>query len=211
MKLVFKQAKTHIKNLTVKQSYDVITELADDFVLIKNDRGIQAKYSKNLFEPPAPAITVRTPQEVISHTNITVEKENEENIRIRLQSTVPHANNFISVYLSMSGISCGVSEINGMIQMQNVVKGFLHSYEQNALFELQDRNQTEKALAEIIFNKVLELIADSHSVGILLFSNVVADEFNLINNVVTERSDFESEVHENPNSGNNIKVWGVLI
>lgn len=179
--------------LTKGKDYKVIYE-KDNVVTVVNDNGGAANYAKSLFaetvEVPIPA-----PVPVFSYV-VDVTREDDSPFRVTLTTVNP--NNTLTTYLSTDGtiISCGVCQLSGI----------------NDLSELIIDTLPENVRLDAI-SQIFQHIKDSVEGGtaIILVSTNISDNNTTIRNWLDNNCMFSSDEVTNPNSDNQIKVWGIEV
>lgn len=183
--------------LTADREYTP-TNIADGNIYLTNDRGVQAKYSLELFEEIPEVPPQLTNQQILDSIdpqddNFTFYNRDNEEVVI---------NNPLQCY--DSAISCGIKQVIGISTLMETIDN--NVVDQNLDFEV--------VLQKTILERMLMDFIESNSVGAitLLSTNLTDDEDDVpyINlcNYMTEISHFHSIIIENPNSNNEIQLWG---
>ena len=173
--------------LTKDKEYTPV-KIVDGNIYITNDKGVQAKYSTELFEQ----VNIRTQEDVIN--SITLNGNVLSYIDINNQPIT--INTGLTRY--DSHISCGIRQIAGISTVMDNIN--LHTND----LELQ------KALLK---TAILSFARQSEQAIVIMSTNITDEdeddvEFIHLCEYLTEISDFNSDDVENPNSGNTIKMWG---
>lgn len=187
--------------LTQNKEYLIIEEDGDYYRLV-NDNGRTVRYDQSLFNdvveeipvipPPPPA---RTEQDCIN--SITI---NGETV-----SFVDMNNNIVSFNIQLqvtdSAISCGVYE---MYRISDLMSAILNRVN-------QDEQDLPELIKELFIRSIRYKVENSSDHRYMLLSTNYNDVYEDFYTHLNELSNFSSEWKENPNSGNNIKVWGLDI
>lgn len=183
-----KNPKTY--SLTQDKEYTPV-KIVDGNIYLTNDKGVQAKYSTELFEE----VNIRTEEDVIN--SITLNANILSYININNQ--VVTINTGLTRYDSQ--ISCGIQQVSGISDLMERINS-------------QVSQATNLELQKALLKAAILGFATQTSQAIVIMSTNITDEdeddvpFIHLCNYLTEISDFSSDDVENPNSGNTIKMWG---
>lgn len=205
--IVCKNPKTF--KLTKGKQYVVNSE-SDDYFYISNDKGLNVKYSSDLFENPVIEATATITQELpTAPPPPKTEAQLIETIAINndtdvLEYELPNGSNrsinFGSIIeVNTSYISCGVIEANNI---NGVIVEIEESFEG---IETDDYLELKK---QIFIKAIREVVNGTNGAFVLFSTNTTNDDWNHYYEAMDENCSFSSQEAENPNSGNLIKVWG---
>ena len=175
-------------NLTLEKEYEVIRE-SRDLYTVSNDVDIEANYHKRFFEVVAEQPATPPP---LAPMNVRVVRNNESNMTIFISTGPANNREEHSTHIIGNNIAgnCGIMGFNGindvMFLINNPNEGYYY---------------TENNIKLII-----EQILEQCHLAITVFST--NNDYPLLWNVLDSICDFCSESRNNPNSDNNIKLWG---
>lgn len=176
--------KSNFTNITLNQEYEVISS-GKDMLKITNDIGIEADYHKKYFEEVKPK-----PKTLIPRFEMTSRSGQYVLTMIYGLETAPtRQETILTLYVVSS--SCGVISFYGINNLTAVLKRL----------NLFNEDNFKNAITT-----VLEYVENSIPKAITLFSTNKAHRE--IWPIMDEISNFSSETRINPNSSNEIKVWG---
>jgi hypothetical protein len=196
---------TNTKNykLTQGKEYNIIDE-NDDYYYLVNDSNRTVKYDKSLFgdaqpvpvavvPPPPPA---RTEQDCINSINVHPNGNVTFVDMDLVNKEMPN-----NLHVTTSAISCGVYQMTGI------------SYLMAAILEVVNEDDGDlPLLIKSLFTKAIQAKVDvSNEHLFMLVSTNREDEYEDFYTTLDELSTFGSDWDENPNSNNQIKVWGLDI
>jgi len=181
--------------LTVGSEYNMITEDREFYFLI-NDSNRTVRYNKRLFELVSEetlvvaAPVVRTEQDMINSivyddTQLFYNDLNNQTVRLSLDLEIDNTE-----------ISCGIGQISGINNVFGEITEMVP--------EDDDYIGLQKALLTAFLNGYVKSNTDK---AIWLISTTTGMDEDLLS-VMDEVSDFVTETKRNPNSGNDIKMWG---
>jgi len=194
--------------LTEGNKYLVVEDEGDTVKLI-NDTNKTARYYKDLFQeieeefiPEPEPIIVRTEQDLINSIEsigINTAYYDFNNNLVTIDSTLSILNN-------ENSFSCGIKNI---INIGSQLKNIYDSIEE--LNHDEDLPLLTKALIKHYFKNFIKVkINDNYNAGIYLMSCNIngagLDEETV--DILNEISDFNTEPELNPNSSNQIMMWG---
>lgn len=179
------------------------TKTTEDYLYITNDNGKKVKYLKELFDEVLPEPVVRTEQEMID----SIEYHNLSK-KIKFNG---HGDDVIEINVCLaeqiSAISCGILQIFNIAELMNNINNAL-DFDDGERIELK-----KKLLESAIFNYIIENASD-HAIAIMstnLEDEEEIEEWEIDDELIqhlTEISHFNTEIVNNPNSGNIIQMWG---
>lgn len=184
-------------NITVGNVYLLLQE-SQDFYFVVNDNNKTVKYSKQMFElveEEAPQViepVKRTEQDMIDSI-----VWNNNSVRFNdLDNNVVNVNNAFSDYGTEA--SCGIKAIDGLDATLQYINA--------AVPEDDDYLELRKAIFKIILkNRIIYKYAGDNCAMRILSTTANQDSDML--SVLDEMANMVSEVKNNPNSGNDIKMW----
>lgn len=186
-------------SITEGQEYEVLKQ-EKGFVFIENDKGKNVRYSIEMFEEPAPLPPARTERDCID----SITNNGSQTRYVNLNNETKIINNNFEITDATNSFSCGVkmvininttmSNINNVTQPDQDIAG-------DDLLDLQ------KALLKSHLKNYMR--QQGNNVGIYLVSTNLHFNEDLVK-AIDEIADFQSESELNPNSQNQIKVWGFL-
>lgn len=203
---------TNPKNykLTLNKNYPIVIDEGET-VMIVNDSNKTVRYYKDLFQeveeeviPEPEPVIVRTEQDLID--SITTEGVittyldfNNEKIEI---------NNHLQIINNENSFSCGIKNV---INIGNQLKQIYETISVTADSALEDLELLTKAVIKHHFKSFIKSRTDNYNAGLYLIScNVTGDECldDESVDILNEISDFYTQSEINPNSGNEIILWG---
>jgi len=203
---------TNPKNykLTLDKKYVVVIDEGET-VMIVNDKNQTARYYKDLFQEveeeiafePEPVV-IRTEQDLIDSI---VSYELETNY-IDFSNEVIVIPNHLQCLNNENAFSCGIKNITNIgDQMEEIYD----TIAQTSVEAQEDLELLTKAVIKHHFKNYINYCGNNgFNAGIYLMScninNEGLDEETV--NILNEISDFNTEPETNPNSGNEIKLWG---
>lgn len=197
--------------LTLDKKYLVIEDEGET-ILIINDNNKTARYYKDLFEeveeeviPEPEPVVVRTEQDLID--SITSDGLNTTYVDFNNQIVV--INNTLSITSNENAFSCGIKKINNISSQLEEIYDMITETADTAE---EDLSLLTKAIIKHHFKNFIRVRSvGDYSGGIFLMScNITGDNCldEEIVDILNEISDFNTEPENNPNSGNQIKLWG---
>ena len=203
---------TNPKNykLTLDKKYLVIADEGDT-VMIINDNNKSARYYKDLFEeieeeiiPEPEPVVVRTEQDLID--SIASDGINTTYIDFNNQTVV--IGNWLDILNNENAFSCGVKNITNI---GNQIDDIYEKVAETADDAGEDLELLTKAVIKHHFKNYIKYKSNNGmNAGIFLMScNINGDGLDEETvEILNEISDFNTEPELNPNSGNQIKLWG---
>ena len=205
---------TNPKNykLTLDKKYTVVIDEGET-VMIINDSNKTVRYYKDLFQeveeeeiiPEPEPVIVRTEQDLIDSitsdgTQTTYVDFNNETVVISNQlQCLDNANSF----------SCGIKNLINIGDQIDVIYEAISETEENAE---EDLSLLTKAIIKHHFKSYIRCESnEGYNGGIYLMScNITGDDHldEEVVEILIEISDFNTEPELNPNSGNEIVLWG---
>jgi len=179
--------------------------------MIVNDSNKTVRYYKDLFQeveeeviPEPEPIIVRTEQDLIE--SIASDGLNTTYIDFNNQTVV--IDNILSILDNVNSFSCGIKNITNIgDQIDEVYETIADTIETAE----EDLELLTKAVIKHHFkNYIKYCINNGFNAGVYLMScNINGDGLDEETvDILTAISDFETEPELNPNSGNQIKLWG---
>jgi len=197
--------------LTSDKKYTVIIDEGETIMII-NDSNKTVRYYKDLFQeieeeviPEPEPVVVRTEQDLID--SITSDGLNTVYFDFNNQSVV--INNHLQCLNNENSFSCGIKNI---VNIGDQI-GEIYEMIADTIEEAQeDLELLTKAVIKHHFkNYIKYCINNGFNAGIYLMScnisggdELAEEEIDFLNEI----SDFNTEPELNPNSGNQIKLWG---
>ena len=204
---------TNPKNykLTLDKKYIVVIDEGDT-VMIINDSNKTVRYYKDLFQkveeeiiPEPEPVIVRTEQDLID--SITSDGLNTTYVDFNNQIVV--ISNHLQCLNNENSFSCGIKNI---INIGDQIDVIYESIEETADSQGEDLELLTKAVIKHHFNNYIKYCGNNDfNAGIYLMScNITGDDHldEEVVNILNEISDFNTEPKLNPNSGNEIVLWG---
>jgi len=204
---------TNPKNykLTLDKKYVVVIDEGET-VMIVNDKNQTARYYKDLFQEveeevivPEPEVIPRTEQDLIDSI---VSYELETNY-IDFSNEVIVIPNHLQCLNNENAFSCGIKNITNIgDQIDEIYEMIANTIEEAQ----EDLELLTKAVIKHHFKNYIKYCINSgFDAGIYLMScnisgggELAEEEIDFLNEI----SDFNTEPELNPNSGNEIKLWG---
>ena len=185
--------------LTLNGEYEILDESTDLFTII-NDSGKKVNYAKSLFTveaatPPPPPPPARTEQDCIN--SIQIDGNNIKFIDLGENTvTIP-----VAMYLrSNNDFSCGVVRLEGLNVLMNGIEEGVDESEEDLILLKQE-----------IFKKAIIWNSRRNSFRFALLSTNNDENYEDYYDTLDSLSHCATEWKTNPNSGNEIKIWTLLI
>ena len=203
---------TNPKNykLTLDKKYTVVIDEGET-VMIVNDSNKTVRYYKDLFTeveeeviPEPEPVVVRTEQDLID--SITSDGLNTTYVDFNNQIVV--INNHLQCLNNANSFSCGIKNIINIGDQIDVIYEAISETEENAE---EDLELLTKTIIKHHFKNYIKYCGNNgFNAGIYLMScNINGDGLDEeVVDILNEISDFNTEPELNPNSGNEIKLWG---
>jgi hypothetical protein len=196
--------------LTLNNKYLVVIDEGDTIKII-NDSNKTVRYYKDLFQEveeevihePEPVI-VRTEQDLID----SIASEGSSTIYIDFDNKLVKITNNLSIINNNTDFSCG---INNITNIGSQIEEIYESIEETASQNEEDLPLLTKAVIKHHFKNYIKYKSNNGmNAGIYLMScNIDGDGLDEeIVDILNEISDFNTEPEINPNSNNEIKLWG---
>ena len=212
---IFKNNKNEIKmnelictnpknyKLTLDKKYTVVIDEGET-VMIVNDSNKTVRYYKDLFEEPEPVV-VRTEQDLIN----SITSDGLKTTYVDFNNQIVHINNHLQCLSNANSFSCGIKNI---IHIGDQIGEIYESIEETADSQGEDLELLTKAVIKHHFNNYIKYCGNNDfNAGIYLMScNITGDDHldEEVVEILIEISDFNTEPELNPNSGNEIVLWG---
>ena len=170
------------------------------YFLCQNDKGREAKYRLNLFNPPIPPKPTidDITEETLVYDNGLVLLYNGERKRLFTNSAYGRFEDG-----KQNGFSCGVTIGKNLNSVWSHLQSDWAGIASTVLANGTDCNTVLKMALKVLIKTWVQNLSSA----IVLFSNNYDNP--LINEVLDELANFNSEAIINPNSSNPIKVWGI--
>lgn len=184
--------------LTLNSQY--LVEEDGDFYKLTNDNGKNVRYAQDLFED----VQVVVQQPVIPEPPRRTEQDciNSINVNGRIISYTDIDNNNISFEwnygYSDTSISCGINQLYRIDDLMDSILDNVNT----------DDNDFEDLIKEL-FVRTLKSVISTKENRFVLISTAYNDEYEDFYSYLDELSQVETEWLENPNSGNEIKMWTI--
>ena len=204
---------TNPKNykLTLDKKYTVVIDEGDT-VMIVNDKNQTARYYKDLFQEveeeiafePEPVV-IRTEQDLID----SITSDGLRTTYVDFNNQTIYITNHLQCLSNENAFSCGIKNI---VNIGDQI-GEIYEMIADTIEEAQeDLELLTKAVIKHHFkNYIKYCINNGFNAGIYLMScnisgggELAEEEIDFLNEI----SDFNTEPELNPNSGNEIKLWG---
>ena len=203
---------TNPKNykLTLDKKYLVIADEGDT-VMIINDSNKSARYYKDLFTeveeeiiPEPEPVVVRTEQDLID----SIASDGLETTYVDFDNQTVHIHNHLQCLNNENSFSCGIKNIiNIGDQIGEIYETIADTIEEAQ----EDLELLTKAVIKQHFKNYVKYCGNNgFNAGIYLMScNINGDGLDEeVVDILNEISDFNTEPEINPNSGNEIILWG---
>lgn len=186
-------------SLTNDQEYDIVKR-EGEFIFVNNDKDKLARYSIAMFQLPEPPPPARTEADCIA--SIT---NNESQTRyVNLNNETKIINSNFDLIAAGNQFSCGAKMVVNVNNAMDNINNITQSDQDIAGDDLLD---LQKALFKSHLKNYMRRLGNSS--GIYLVSTNLNHNEDLVT-AIDEIADFQSESELNPNSQNQIKVWGFL-
>ena len=196
--------------LTLDKKYTVVIDEGET-VMIVNDSNKTVRYYKDLFEeveeeviPEPEPVVVRTEQDLID--SITSDGLNTTYVDFNNQIVV--ISNHLQCLNNENSFSCGIKNLINIGDQIDVIYEAISETEENAE---EDLELLTKAVIKHHFKNYIKYNLEHYNAGIYLMScNITGDDHldEEVVEILIEISDFNTEPELNPNSGNEIVLWG---
>ena len=204
---------TNPKNykLTLNKNYQIVIDEGDT-VMIINDSNKSARYYKDLFQeieeeviPEPEPVVVRTEQDLID----SIASDGLDTTYIDFDNQTIYITNHLQCLNNENSFSCGIKNIvNIGDQIEEIYEMIADTTE-----EVQEDLEllTKAIIKHHIKNFIKAKSNNDYNAGLYLMScNVTGNECldEEVVDILNEISDFHTESEINPNSGNEIMLWG---
>lgn len=196
--------------LTLDKKYTVVIDEGET-VMIVNDSNKTVRYYKDLFQeieeeviPEPEPVVVRTEQDLIN----SIASDDLETTYVDFNNETIHIHNTLQCLNNENSFSCGIKNI---VNIGGQLEEIYDSIEETAVQNEEDLPLLTKAVIKHHFkNYIKDKSNDNYNAGIYLMScNINGDGLDEeVVDILDEISDFNTESELNPNSGNEIKIWG---
>lgn len=203
---------TNPKNykLTLDKKYTVVIDEGDT-VMIVNDSNKTVRYYKDLFEeveeevvPEPEPVVVRTEQDLID----SIATEGVMTTYFDFNNEEIEINNRLSIINNENSFSCGIKNITSIGDQIEEIYEVISDTADSAG---EDLELLTKAVIKHHFKSFIKSRTDNYNAGLYLMScNVTGNECldDETVDILNEISDFYTQPEINPNSGNEIILWG---
>ena len=218
---IFKNNKNEIKmnelictnpknyKLTLDKKYTVVIDEGET-VMIVNDSNKTVRYYKDLFQEveeeiiPEPEVIPRTEQDLID----SIASDGLNTTYVDFNNQIVVISNHLQCLSNANSFSCGIKNlINIGYQIGEIYETIADTIEEAQ----EDLELLTKTIIKHHFkNYIKHCINNDFNAGIYLMScNINGDGLDEeVVDILNEISDFNTEPELNPNSGNEIKLWG---
>ena len=203
---------TNPKNykLTLDKKYTVVIDEGET-VMIVNDSNKTVRYYKDLFEevekeviPEPEPVVVRTEQDLID----SVTSDGLETTYVDFDNQTVVIGNELGILNNSNYFSCGIKNI---INIGDQIEEIYESIEETADSQGEDLELLTKAVIKQHFKNFIRVksVGDYNGALFLMSCNINNDGLDEETvTILNEISDFNTIEELNPNSGNQIKLWG---
>ena len=203
---------TNPKNykLTLDKKYIVVIDEGET-VMIVNDSNKTVRYYKDLFTeveeeiiPEPEPVVVRTEQDLID----SITSDGTTTTYIDFNNEVVIISNQLQCLNNTNSFSCGIKNLINIGDQIGVIYEAISETEENAE---EDLELLTKAVIKHHFKNYIKYNLEYYNAGIYLMScNITGDDHldEEVVEILIEISDFNTEPELNPNSGNEIVLWG---
>lgn len=203
---------TNPKNykLTLDKKYTVVIDEGET-VMIVNDSNKTVRYYKDLFQeveeeviPEPEPIVARTEQDLID----SITSDGTTTTYIDFNNEVVIISNQLQCLNNANSFSCGIKNIVNIGEQIEGIYEAISETEENAE---EDLELLTKAVIKHHFKNYIKYNLNHYNAGIYLMScNITGDDHldEEVVEILIEISDFNTEPELNPNSGNEIVLWG---
>lgn len=197
--------------LTLDKNYPIVIDEGET-VMIVNDSNKTVRYYKDLFEeveeeiiPEPEPVIVRTEQDLID----SIASDGLRTTYIDFNNQTIYVTNHLQCLNNTNSFSCGIKNITDIGDQIDEIYGVIEDTEETSEEDLP--LLTKSIIKHHFKNYVKYCINNGFNAGIYLMSCNITGGSCLDEEVVdilNEISDFNTEPERNPNSGNEIKLWG---
>lgn len=196
--------------LTLDKKYIVVIDEGET-VMIVNDSNKTVRYYKDLFEeveeeviPEPEPVVVRTEQDLINN----IASDGENTIYIDFNNEKVIINNELSILNNENSFSCGIKNV---VNIGDQIEAIYETIDETAVQNEEDLPLLTKAVIKHHFKNFIKYQSNNGTNGALFLmscniNNDGLDEETV--EILDEISDFNTEPELNPNSGNQIMLWG---
>lgn len=196
--------------LTLDKKYTVVIDEGDT-VMIVNDSNKTVRYYKDLFGeveeeiiPEPEPVIVRTEQDLID----SIASDGLSTTYIDFNNELVEITNNLSIINNNTDFSCGINNITGIGSQIEEIYEFI---EETAVQNEEDLPLLTKAIVKHHFKNYIKYKSNNGmNAGIFLMScNINGDGLDEeAVDILNEISDFNTKPELNPNSNNEIMLWG---
>jgi hypothetical protein len=196
--------------LTLDKKYLVVVDEGET-VMIVNDNNKTVRYYKDLFQkieeeviPEPEPVAVRTEQDLID----SIASDGLETTYVDFDNQTVVIGNELGILNNSNNFSCGIKNI---VNIGNQIDKIYSEIEETANSQGEDLPLLTKAVIKHHFKNYIKYQSNNnYNAGIYLMSCNINDDGldEETVDILNEISDFNTEPELNPNSGNEIKIWG---
>jgi hypothetical protein len=196
--------------LTLDKKYLVVVDEGET-VMIVNDNNKTVRYYKDLFQkieeeviPEPEPVAVRTEQDLID----SIASDGLETTYVDFDNQTVVIGNELGILNNSNDFSCGIKNI---VNIGNQIDKIYSEIEETANSQGEDLPLLTKAVIKHHFKNYIKYQSNNnYNAGIYLMSCNINDDGldEETVDILNEISDFNTEPELNPNSGNEIKIWG---
>ena len=204
---------TNPKNykLTLDKKYTVVIDEGDT-VMIVNDSNKTVRYYKDLFKeveeeviPEPEPVVVRTEQDLID----SIASDGLNTTYFDFNNQIVVIGNYLQCLNNENSFSCGIKNITNIGDQIDEIYGIIDETADDAG---EDLELLTKAVIKQHFKNYVKYCGNNgFNAGIYLMSCNISGDGELAEeeiDILNEISDFNTEPEINPNSGNEIMLWG---
>lgn len=196
--------------LTLDKNYQIVIDEGET-VMIVNDSNKTVRYYKDLFQeveeeviPEPEPVIVKTEQDLIN----SITSDGLRTTYVDFNNQTIYIPNHLSCLNNENSFSCGIKNITNIgDQIEEIYEAISDTEETSE----EDLPLLTKAIIKYHSkNYIRYCINNGFNAGIYLMScNITGDGLDEeVVDILNEISDFKTEPEINPNSGNEIKLWG---
>ncbi len=195
--------------LTLDKNYQIVIDEGET-VMIVNDSNKTVRYYKDLFKeveeefiPEPEPVVVRTEQDLID--SIASDSANTTYVDFNNQTVV--IENELGILNNINDFSCGIKNITNISdQIEKIYDTISESADEVG----EDLSLLTKIVIKHHFKNYIKSKTGDYNAGIYLMScNITGGGLEEeVVDILNEISDFNTEPEINPNSDNEIKLWG---
>lgn len=208
--------KNSFKNLTVGKEYDGTED--GNSIIVVNDAGFRARYAKEYFRsndnvparrgrPPRVQEAARPappppppPFNLVTETGIVVDIDNNA-AALTVRLTAPDTASTLSLSINGTNISCGARQISGINGLGEAIRSFMATAIRN-----NGRNDGNDVTA--LCTRIIDAIRQNVSgIAAFLIMSDATDANDPFQAALSAHPHVNWSESNNPNSGNDIRLW----